>query len=424
MFLTERPMIMKKEKRLSNKSKQQEHHEIPDIEIIDLDTVEEEAFVKEDDKIQEKEAFAEEESEIQEETFAEEENEIQEEAFAEEEDEIQEDDTFEEAPKRKGFHFYMHFALLATVIAVIGITAYRVTHWGSFISQEEIFEDGEGVYVDNYDSIFPVEDEEGNILLPDHDGNGLSILVLGNAPFADDTDSEDSLAAMVEELTGGTVINCAVSGSYMAAQWPYLSPKDAPMDVYTPYWLCALAILDDKDLDRHYENAAEILGEERPPEADYVFETFSNIDLNTIDVVTFMYDASDYLMGHPMYSDENPTDVEQFTGNMEAAISILRENYPHLRIIVMSPTYAFAIDDNGEYISSDVKRYGWDVLSTYVIRQCFSCNSRGVTFVDNLYGTITEDNAAEYLTDNLHLNVEGRRLVAERFLYALNYFGS
>ena len=45
-----------------------------------------------------------------------------------------------------------------------------------------------------------------------------------------------------------------------------------------------------------------------------------------------------------------------------------------------------------------------------------------VTFVDNLYGTINEDNAEDYLTDHLHLNQEGRKKVAERFVYALNYF--
>jgi lysophospholipase L1-like esterase len=42
--------------------------------------------------------------------------------------------------------------------------------------------------------------------------------------------------------------------------------------------------------------------------------------------------------------------------------------------------------------------------------------------VDNLYGTITEDNADKYLIDNLHLNVEGRKLVADRLIYALDYF--
>ena len=125
-----------------------------------------------------------------------------------------------------------------------------------------------------------------------------------------------------------------------------------------------------------------------------------------------------------MYSDQNSTDITQFTGNLEASIDVFQKNFPHIRIIVMSPPYAFSneLDENGDYISSDIVRYGWDVLSTYVIKEYTSCASKQVTFIDNLYGTITEDNAKEYLIDNLHLNVKGRKEIAERFLYALNYF--
>ena len=57
-----------------------------------------------------------------------------------------------------------------------------------------------------------------------------------------------------------------------------------------------------------------------------------------------------------------------------------------------------------------------------MIKQGYYCNISGITFVDNLYGTIHEDNAREYLSDHIHLNVEGRKKVAERFVYALNYF--
>lgn len=338
--------------------------------------------------------------------------------------EYPEEDDSEKDTSKRGFHFYMHIALLAVSLLVVITVIYRVKHWGVFISQDDIFQDIEGVEVstDVLDSFFPVEDENGNILPPDHDGNGLTILALGNAPFADDAGSEDSLAAMIEDLTGGTVINCAVSGSYAAAEWPQYSTADAPMDAYTPYWLCTLA-MNDNVIDHYYRNLETILQDDFPPEGKYVFDTLSTIDLNTIDVVVFMYDATDYLMNHPMYSDEYSMNIQQFTGNLEASFELLQRIYPHLRIIVLSPTYAFAVDDNGEYISSDVKRYDYDVLSTYSIRLCYTCNARRVTFVDNLYGTITEDNATEYLTDNLHLNVEGRRLVAERFVYALTYFG-
>ena len=142
-----------------------------------------------------------------------------------------------------------------------------------------------------------------------------------------------------------------------------------------------------------------------------------------MDVITLMYDGSDYLAGHNMYSDENPTDIQQFTGNMEAGIELIQQTYPHIRIIVMSPPYAYAIDEDGNYVSSDMYRYNnQDVLSTYVIKQYGSAYTRGVTFVDHLYGTITESNADKYLTDNIHLNTEGRKLVAQRFVDALKKY--
>ena len=46
----------------------------------------------------------------------------------------------------------------------------------------------------------------------------------------------------------------------------------------------------------------------------------------------------------------------------------------------------------------------------------------GVSFLDNIYGTVNEDNADKYLKDHLHLNLKGRKQVAERFIYALEYF--
>ena len=148
----------------------------------------------------------------------------------------------------------------------------------------------------------------------------------------------------------------------------------------------------------------------------------TSIDLSTVDVVVAMYDGSDYLDGRPMYNDGNSTDITQFTGNTEAGIELLNYCYPNIRIIIMSPAYAYGLDESGNYVSSDIQRYGWDVLSTYVIKQYASCTSRMVTFVDNLYGTINEDQAPDYLSDHLHLNPAGRKKVAERFVNALNYF--
>lgn len=324
-------------------------------------------------------------------------------------------------PKRRFPRINMHLVLLAVFVIFVGGIAYKIMNFGQYVDLEEIFRDGQGTYEDTLDEILPLMDKDGNRMETNYE-DGLTIVAFGNAPFADDRASEDGLANMIAEMTGATVYNCSVSGSYLASQRPIILPYESPMDVYTFYWLSMLAC--GNEIMNSFNESKETLGENIPPEVEEVLNTLTTLDFSTVDVVVVMYDATDYLLGHQMYSDQNSTDIEQFTGNLEAGIEILQSVYPHIRIIVMSPPYAFSdkLDEKGNYISSDITRYGQDVLSTYVIKEYTSCAVRSVSFVDNLYGTITEDNASQYLTDNLHLNTDGRRELAKRFVYALYYY--
>ncbi len=332
-----------------------------------------------------------------------------------EEDYPEEDEAPAPAGIRRFLNVHVFFAL--AMIIVIGLVAYRFTHWGQRVSQSDIFKDGQGSYDDSWDSILPLTDENGQMVITD----ASNIVLFGNAPFADDRDSSDSLANLIAKETGANVYNCSISGSYLAAQELNFDPTVAAMDAYCLYWLVSLAT--GAPIDNYYVQAAEQLGDKTPADAEEVINTLKTLDFNTIDTVAIMYDATDYLLGNPMYNDDNPTDPTQFTGNLEASLDILQSLYPQIRIIVMSPTYAYAVDENGDYVSSDMYIYNnRDVLSTYVIKECYSANVHSVSFMDNLYGSITEDNAKEYLTDNLHLNVKGRKLIAKRFEYFLNYY--
>lgn len=378
--------------------KRNEHvNDLPDIEIVDLEneTVQDTDFGKSD---------------------------ISDDVEEYPDDEYEENDWEEEEvkhPSPKGIRRFLnlHVLFALVLLVVVGLLGYRITHWGQRVSQSDIFKDGQGSYDDSWDSILPLTDENGKMIVND----ASNIVVFGNAPFADDRGSSDNLASLIAKETGATVYNCSISGSYLAAQHTNFDPTLAPMDAYCLYWLVNLAA--GVPLDGYYNDAAKALGDKTPPEAEEVVNTLKTLDFNTIDTVAIMYDATDYLLGNAMYNDDNPTDPTQFTGNLEASIEILQRLYPQIRIIVMSPTYAYAIDEDGNYVSSDIYIYnGRDVLSTYVIKECYSSNLHSVSFMDNLYGSITEDNAKEYLTDNLHLNVKGRKLIAKRFEYFLNYY--
>ena len=327
--------------------------------------------------------------------------------------------------KGRGFlsHVTLHVILLIVALVFVGCLVYKVLNFGQLVDLDEIFKDGPGTYEDTLDTILPLFGPDGNPVYKEY-GQGDTILVFGNAPFADDRSSDDNLANMLHDMTGATVYNCSVSGSYLAAEQLNLDASTAPSDIFSFYWLVSLATGFHDYTDAEFKKGLELLGDSAPPEAMEVYNTLTGLDLSTVDVVVVMYDGSDYLAGHPMYNDEDYTDITQFTGSTEAGIELLQVCYPNIRIIVMSPPYAFAVEDDGSYVSSDIKRYGWDVLSTYVIKQYTSCSSKSVTYVDNLYGTINEDNATEYLKDNLHLNPAGRKKIAERLVYALNYYGN
>lgn len=335
--------------------------------------------------------------------------------------EMDEDDSEEDeddAPRgiRRFFNVHLFFGLFCLIVIVVVL--FRVFHWGSFVDLKEVFKDGEGTYDNTYDMILPATDSEGNIIREE----AKNIVLFGNSPFSDDRNSSNGLVALMQEQTSATIYNCSISGSYLASYTTDITSSEHPMDAYTLYWLTALAT--ERTPKYYIENAAARLGEEIPADAAEVLTTLDELDFSTVDTVVIMYDATDYLEGHIMTNDDNEEDVTTFTGNLVASINQLRAFNPDVRIIVMSPTYAYAIDENGDYISSDKYTYNnQDVLSGYVIKECFSCTQLGsVTFLDHIYGTITEDNADDYLADNLHLNQAGRALVAERFGYALNYY--
>lgn len=335
--------------------------------------------------------------------------------------------------EKKRFRLNIHIVLIAVVILCISIIFFKFRNWGVSFDHDEIFQNGDGDYVDNYDCILPLRDAESDIV-PLKTSDGLNIVLFGNSPFSDDRNSGDGLANMIAAMAGDkvenadinvTVYNCSIGGSYMTMECPAFTPEQ-PWDAFSLYWMSL--ITTDIPVGDYYGTAMDTLGDDAPDEMAEVRKTLSEIDFDKVDVIAIMYDGTDYLMGHPVSDASDYTPIQQFIPHLDAALNILLENHPDIRIIVLSPPYAFSdqLDENGDYISSDIYVYGEgkETLSRYAIMEYHLCSEKKVTFIDNIYGTFNEDEAKDYLTDNLHLNVEGRKKIAERFISALFYFGT
>lgn len=324
--------------------------------------------------------------------------------------------------RRKKFPINIHIVLLAVVVLTFGFIIYKYLTWGHIVEPDDNSTEPGDYVTESYDNIIALTDVEGNIIAPNLE-DGLSIAIFGNGPFAEDRNSEDGLANMLAEATGATVYNCAINGSSLVSTLPYTPDMSInPWDAFNFYWMSLFST--DLEVEYFFGEALETLGADAPPEAAEIHEIFSTLDFDTVDIIVVMYDATDYFAGYPAYPTEDIPPIQSFAGNLEAGLNILRQQHPNTRIIVMSPTYAFSdrLDENGSYISSDIVRYGSDSLSTYICKAAESCSAAQVTFVDNFYVTFNEDNALDYLSDNMHLNAAGRKKVIERLVYAINYF--
>lgn len=315
------------------------------------------------------------------------------------------------------FRVNWHVILLLVFVGCIGFLVYRFSNWGTIIKSDYDPNNVNTEFeIESHDNILPLLIDEED--MPADDGVR-TIVAFGNSPFADAKGTEDNLATIIEELSGAVVFNCSVADSFLAASEPFIDANKEPMDAFNFYWLITHATVGNSQA---YEYILSEKGELIPEDAKEAYETLSNLDFNTVDVITIMYDGADYLNGRYVYNPDNLTDVQSFYGNLCAGIELIQATYPHIRIIVMSPTYAFAVDENGDYVSSDLYLYSEHPLSLYSQLMEQGAASHVVSFVDNFYGTVNELNAKDYLTDNVHLNPEGRRKVAERFVYALEYY--
>lgn len=302
-----------------------------------------------------------------------------------------------------------HIIIPVLILLFIIGTVFFIMKWAKGVDSDydpDLVEDGYDIEV--LDRTYYMMPEQ----LGDHVSNEpKKILCFGNAPFADDRDSESNLCNLIADKTGADVVNLSIPDSYLSMVETKQGIPSDPKNYYTFYFLMCMATLKDDIMRSDYDKIARGTSEIGDEVVDYLFD----LDLNTVDSIVLMYDASDYLAGRIKETSENVSNPHTFCGNMYAGIDLLQKTYPHIQIIVMSPTYAYAIDENGDYISSDIIKVEGESLSSYAITQLNLCLVAEVTFIDHIYGTVHCDNADEYLIDNVHLNEKGREAVANRF---------
>ena len=307
------------------------------------------------------------------------------------------------------FHINIHIIILAAIVLIVGFSAYRLYKWNKGVPSD---------YDPNYqttdfdievmDSIIPLAPDK----LEGHEDDGITtILCLGDDPFSLNQ-GEGGLAEQIAAKTGATVYNGSFTGTTIAMQNP--SYQDWYfLDAFSFSYVAQSLASGDFDIMRQ---AAAYSYDEAFPRTT---EMLASLDMSSIDILCVMYDASDYINMRPCDDPNAPYDTITYTGALRSGIESIQQAYPHIRIVIMSHTFCHSIDENGNFQNGDRADLGHGTLSHYFQKELDVTMDCGVSFIDNFYGSINEDNYLEYMTDYIHFNDAGRELLANRFVQCI-----
>lgn len=302
---------------------------------------------------------------------------------------------------------WVHVALVGVILLVVIFSVVKLLIWNKGTAEVQESEE-QSIEVEILDQIFLLSDDKKAGHTYDDEE---TILFLGNDSITFDQ-GETGIAAQVSSLLGANVINCGYPGSTIALKNATFS-EDYTMDAYSFYNVANCIASENFSSLENYQGNFD----------DYTFtgstERLKNVDFDKIDTIVIYYNAQDYMNLRIGMNPDNEYDPITYRGALNAGIKAIQEKYPYIRIVCMSFTMCYAFDSSGNLVSGDRYDFGNGKLTTYLQFMIDVSGERGVSFIDDYYGTIHEDNSSEWMLDNIHVNAECNAYVAKHFVDAI-----
>lgn len=300
----------------------------------------------------------------------------------------------------------IHLILPAVIVVLAAVAVIRLAIWNAGIDIEIDSDSSNRFNVEVNDSmvILSSSDLEGAV-----DDGVTTILCLGNEPFSEDT-SDEGLAGQIASLGNCEVINAAFPDSQVTCENATYSTDslDEMDDIFNLFYVSYAISIDD------YTSLATVASAHEDETYANAVEALENTDFDTVDIIAIMYDGIDYRYGMSMQNPDLPEELTTYVGSLYNSFLLLREAYPHIRIVFLSPYYAEYDEE-----SSRTTDLGNGTLVDYFQWAYDTCGSSGISFIDNYYGSINENNFEEYLVDGESLNLDGRIKIADHFVYKI-----
>lgn len=310
----------------------------------------------------------------------------------------------------KKLNINWHYIIIGAILIIAAICVIKLIIWNKGTKSDYNPNNlAEGYDIEPLDTIIPLSESK---LQGREDDGATHVLCLGNNPLTDELGT-NGFTSLLAERTNATVYNAGFPESSIGAKFSSYNEGYLRDNFNLPYVAKSISNQNFTGL----ESAASL---EQDTKYTQAVETLKSTDYNKIDILVIMYDAIDYIEKIPSDNPNDPYELSTYTGGLRTAIESIQEAYPHIRIFVMSHTFAQSIDENGNYQNGGTADLGNGALPHYLLKEVDVSISSGVSIIDNYYGTINEDNYKDYMTDYIHLNDAGRKALADRLAEVIN----
>ncbi len=302
---------------------------------------------------------------------------------------------------------WVHVAIGAVIALVVVFSVVKLLIWNKGTAELDQSETG-SFEVEVLDQIFLLSDDkkEGHVFDDEE-----TILFLGNDAITYDQ-NETGVTAQVAQKLGAKCINAGFPASTVSLKNASFS-EDYVLDTYSFYNVANCIVNQDYSSLEKYADQFD----------DYTYrgstDRLKTTDMDKVDTIVIYYNAQDYMNLRIGMNPDNEFDPITYRGALNAGIKALQEKYPYIRIVCMSFTMCYAFDSSGQLVSGDRYDFGNGKLTTYLQFMIDVSGERGISFVDNYYGTIHEDNSSEWMIDNIHVNSDCNAYVASHFVNAI-----
>lgn len=251
------------------------------------------------------------------------------------------------------------------------------------------------------------------LFFPNRQGGGEQItvpyVIMGDSIYGECRD-ETSISALLTEKLGGTVFNGAFGGTCLGRfdQEKRLANTKDCLSMHAFAQSMVTGDFGVQQTVRSREAVTEYF--------DVLIDEMERIDFAAVEILFIGHGVNDYHSGTLIYDENIPDDPYTFTGALRSTVKLLREKYPDMRIILLTPPYTWYPYQDAEELTCEEYNLGGGVLEDYVNAEIAVARELGVEVIDLYHDFFPHEQWSDwqiYSRDGLHPNSEGNKLIAE-----------